>query len=106
MADLKDRQVIEDGFINKMLTNPQYLAAFPFLKQYAAAAKAQQAGCGRCGRKAQSRAVDYTAVKQTLAAMPPDGHAKLLQLTRSRSVLLVYRNRVGKVVKLVISARA
>ncbi len=103
----KDKQIIEDGFINKMLGNPQYLAAFPFLKQYAAAAKANAQSCGSCGnQKARNKSIDYTEIKRTLAAMPPDKHIKLLQLTKAKSVRLIYRNRRNEPVKLTIAAKA
>jgi hypothetical protein len=100
VAELKDRQVIEDAFITKMLLNPAYTTTFPFLRPYAAALRTNQAGCGRCGRKAAAKAVDYTEIKRTLAAMPKDKQADLLRLTKARSVRLVYRNRAGAVVQL------
>ena len=105
--ELKDKLVIEDSFINKMLANPQYLSAFPFLKQYAAAAKAQTSGCRPCGnQKGRTKAIDYTEIKRTLASMPPDKQAKLLQLAKAKSVRLIYRNRTGEITKLTINARS
>ncbi len=107
MPELRDKVVIEDAYIHKMLNNPQYLIAFPFLRPYAAAAKALAASCGRCGnRKARAKAIDYTEIKRSLAAMPPDRQAQLLQLAKTKSVRLVYRNRAGQVVKMTINAKA
>ena len=93
--------VIEDGFINKMLANPRYLIAFPFLKQYAA--KAPKRSCGGCGRKSSQKSIDYTEIKRTLVAMPTAHKAKLLDLTGRQSVRIFYRDRHGKVNKLTIT---
>ncbi len=104
---LRDMVVIEDEFIHKMLLNPKYLAAFPFLKQWAAAAKAYEAACRTCGnKKARTKAVDYTAIKKTLAAMPADKHAKLLELAKAKAVRLWFLNGRNERVKLTINARA
>lgn len=105
-TEIRDRLVIEDAFIHKMLHHPQYLAAFPFLRQYAVAIKNQGSSCGSCGRKNRAKAIDYTEIKRTLAAMPPAKQAQLLQLARTRSVSLVYRDRNNKLVKLTIEGKA
>lgn len=96
--------VVEDAFIHKMLAHPAYLKAFPFLKQYAAAARAA-GGCGGCGRKARVKAVDYTEVKRTIAAMPRPKQAELLALAGAKAFRLVYRDRQNRVVKLTVSAK-
>jgi hypothetical protein len=100
---LREKFVIEEAFIHKMLKNPQYLAAFPFLRQYAAQVKKMELACGSCGnRKARTKSIDYTAIKQTLASMPPDKQAKLLQLAKAKSVRMLYRNQRNEVIKLTI----
>lgn len=99
---LKEQQVIEDAFIHKMLLNPKYLAAFPFLKQYASIAKS----CGTCGQKGRTKAIDFTEIKRTLVAMPPEKQAQLIQMAQAKSVRIIYRNRNGEVVKFTINAKA
>lgn len=104
---LRDMLVIEDEFIHKMLLNPQYLAAFAFLKQWAAVAKANDLACRKCGnQKGRTKAIDYTQIKRTLAGMPADKHAKLLQLAKARAVRLWYLNGRNEKVKLTITGKA
>lgn len=107
MAELRELLVIEDTFIHKMLTDPRYLTEFQFLKQYAATAKAVEASCRRCGnQKARTKSIDYGEIKRTLAAMPRDKQARLLDLAGARSVRLVFKNRKNEVVKLTINRGA
>jgi len=104
MAELRDLLVIEDSFIHKMLADPKYVSEFPFLRQYAAQAKSQAATCGRCGnRKARSKAIDYTEIKRSLAAMPAQKKARLLELSNARAVRLIYKNLRNEVVKMTIN---
>lgn len=100
----RDKVVIEDQFINKMLTNPLYTTAFPFLKQWAAVAKANEAACRGCGnRKGRTKAIDYTAIKRTLVAMPADKQRKLLDLAKANSVRIWFVNERKETVKVTIN---
>lgn len=102
MAELKEQVVIEDGLLGKMLTRPEYLKEFSFLREYAAAFKKRK-GCGSCGGRARQHGVDFTEVKRTLAAMPREKLGKLMDMLRTRSVKFWYRDRSDKVVKFVVN---
>ncbi len=105
MAELRDRVVIDDGFIEAMLRGNSYLKAFPWLRRYASRARTGT-GCGSCRRKAAAAAVDYGAIKRSLASMPKADQRRLLELAQARSVKLVYRNAEAQVVNLVIESGA
>ena len=98
-SPLRDLQVVDDGFIAKMLTNPNWSAAFPFLRRHAALFKAS-ASCGTCKKGSRPEKVSLSEVKQAIAHLPSDLQARFKELAMVKQVRVVYRTS-GNLIKTV-----
>jgi hypothetical protein len=94
---VREVQIVDDGFILKMLNHPSWVAAFPFLAPYVALLKGK-ASCGRCGKKTVQR-VGLGDLKKTIASLSAAQQDKFKAMAGVRRVEIYHRNSGNQVVK-------
>ncbi len=80
--------ILDEGRISKILTNPAFVKAFPFMK--AASIAAQKKSC--CRRSTVNKAKDYTALKRVIAGLPKAKKDELKKLLGADEVKMTYLN--------------
>ncbi len=98
---MKDKQILDDHFIGRMLVSKRFRQAFPFLETHARKARSKPSGCGSCGSGRAATSPNYDAIKRTLAALSNPKRKELLELAGAKSAVLLYRDERGRTGRLV-----
>ena len=89
---------IENTTIDRMASDPKFLAEFPFLN-VVKTVTSSRGGCGRCRKKrAQNNA--YATAKTALAGMDGTKKLKLKEMLQAEKVQISYAVGSGKVTRL------
>lgn len=101
MAEKLPQVDVSDDILMRIMRNPNFTAAFPFLGTTISRATAPKGlGCGGCAKKNRTRQVDLNLVRRQLSELAPTQKAKLKQLFNTRQVVIRYLKPNGQKIKI------
>lgn len=88
---LRAIQIVDDGFVVKMLANPNWAAAFPFLRRYASIL-ASDSSCGSCHKRTTPQRTSLMEIKMAVANLPVVQQLRFKEMARAKMVCVIYRD--------------